>query len=239
MPLRALFLDVGHTLLREEPSRYAIYAEVAAAHGRPVTPEDMRTRMGRAHHELPLELEGAFRYSDPWFRVFIERIFGAGLGLGREPVATVTEELFRRFEAAETFRLYPGVGELLDAARRRGLHVAVISNWSARLPRVLAALQLDGAFDALHVSALEGLEKPDPALFRRALETAGVAPGEALHAGDNPLLDARAALAVGLQAVLVDHGGRGGGGRWDEDDLEGLERVPGLRELRGVILERA
>jgi hypothetical protein len=45
----------------------------------------------------------------------------------------------------------------------------VISNWSARLQRVLAAVGLGDAFDPVLCSACESLEKPDPELFRLAL----------------------------------------------------------------------
>lgn len=230
MPLRAVFLDVGDTLLHERTPRFAIYAEVARAHGAEVAPDAMRRLMRRAHETLPLELDGAYRYSDPWFRAFIRRIFADELGLAADAIPGITDELFRRFEHADTFELFPGALELIDALRTRGLVVGVISNWSARLPRVLRVMGLEERVDPVLCSALERLEKPDPALFRAALARAGVAPQEALHAGDHPLKDVAAAEAVGIEGVLVDHFGRGA-------ELQGT-RVENLAELRAYILGR-
>lgn len=207
MPLRLVLFDVGDTLLGENPSRFEHYARAARARGVAIEAAEMKRRMLAAHHALPRVHQGAFRYTDPWFRAFIARIFGrAGLGLADGEVAAVTEELFERFEDPRTFVVHPGAAELLEELARRGVRRGVVSNWSERLPRVLAATGLARWLDPVLCSALEGLEKPDPELFRRALARAGVAPEEALHVGDHPEKDVTAARAAGLQAIRIDHG---------------------------------
>ena len=54
------------------------------------------------------------------------------------------------------------------------------------------------------VGYLVGLSKPDPAIFRHALERLGVEPREAVFVGDSYAHDALAARAAGLAAVLID-----------------------------------
>jgi FMN phosphatase YigB (HAD superfamily) len=49
-----------------------------------------------------------------------------------------------------------------------------------------------------------GVAKPDPAIFRLALEAMGVDPQHALHIGDTPAADVEGARAAGMHAVLVD-----------------------------------
>jgi putative hydrolase of the HAD superfamily len=51
------------------------------------------------------------------------------------------------------------------------------------------------------------VEKPDPRIFRRALERLGAEPSEALHVGDSPEHDLAGARAVGIAALLVDRRG--------------------------------
>src|SRR5690606_30766477 len=99
----------------------------------------------------------------------------------------------------------PGALKLPDEARARGPAVGEISNCSARLPALLAALGVDDRVDFLLGSALEDLEKPDPVNFRRAPGRAGVAPPDAVHAGDDLEKDFLGARRAGLRAVLVDH----------------------------------
>ena len=54
------------------------------------------------------------------------------------------------------------------------------------------------------ISGKEGIEKPDPAIFRLALERSGIDPGEAVYVGDHPRIDVEGARAVGMDAVLID-----------------------------------
>ena len=161
--------------------------------------------MVQAHHDLPKRIDGAYRYSDPWFAAYIRRIFIDSLGLPEGQLQGLLDELFRSFEDPSTFELYPGTHELIASARAEGLCVGVISNWSARLPRVLEGVGLHESFDFVLCSAIEELEKPEVEIFQRALQKAGVAPREALHAGDHPEKDVAAAQRAGMEGVLVDH----------------------------------
>lgn len=72
---------------------------------------------------------------------------------------------------------------------------------------------LRGLFHHSLTAGAVGAAKPDPALFHQALRLAGAAPGEAIHLGDDPLLDVAAAQAVGMRAVWVNRFGRA----WPED----------------------
>lgn len=207
MTIKAFFVDVGNTLVREVPSRFAIYAECARAHGVEIGTPEMAALMRRAHGEIPARVGGAFRYTDPWFAAYIERIFEHHLGLEHAVLPELSRGLFARFSDPATFQLHPGALEILESARARGLVVGIISNWSARLPGLLQALGVAERVDFVLCSAILELEKPDPEIFLRALQLAGVRPDEALHAGDDLEKDVLGAQRVGIRAVLVDHAG--------------------------------
>lgn len=233
MSLAAVFLDLGNTLVVERASRAELYAAEARRHGLDVDAVRMRECMAAAHAALPREVGGAFRYSDAWFRVFQRRIFVDELGLEPALFEQLSARLFERFEDARSFSVYPGARELLATLRARGLKVGLISNWSERLPRLLAALELTGGFDFVLGSAALRMEKPDPALFQAALSHAHAPPERCLHAGDQLECDARGALATGIAAVLVDHAGRLG-----EAERKLCPVVSSLPELQDLILER-
>ncbi len=57
-------------------------------------------------------------------------------------------------------------------------------------------------------SGAVGVEKPDPAIFRIALERAGVSAAEAMHVGDLFPVDVVGARRAGLEPVLLDPLGR-------------------------------
>lgn len=207
MKLEAVSLDLGNTLLFEVPPRHAIYGEAARSRGRAVSDDAMGRLMRKAHQELPMVIDGSYRYGDRWFEAFIARIFHQELELTAPEVDAITEELFERFEDPATFRLYPGAQELLTGIRELGLRVGLTSNWSARLPRLLHALDLQQHFDFVLSSALERTEKPEPAIFLKAAELAGCPPENMLHAGDHAVKDG-GCLEVGMAFCLVDPLGR-------------------------------
>ena len=226
MTLKAVFIDVGNTLLYEKPSRFEIYAQAARGRGVEVSTEAMASLMRRAHAELPREVRGGFRYTDGWFEAYIESIFHDRLGVEKGALAELRGELFGRFSEPSTFGVFPGGIELLDSLRRRGLVIGLVSNWSPRLPRLLEALGIAPRVDFALASAIERAEKPDPALFERALARAGVAADQAVHAGDDPEKDLAGARRAGIRGVLVD--------RDDRHPREG-PRVRDLAELEGWI----
>ena len=140
MALRALLLDFGGTLAHERESRAALYAAAGRAHGVEVDPARMEALMRDAHAALPQQVDGAFRYSDPWFRVYIARVFQDGLRFEGD-LEGLAEHLLATFSDARTFAAFPDASGLLE--RADGLRTAVVSNWGPRLAPLMAALGIE------------------------------------------------------------------------------------------------
>jgi putative hydrolase of the HAD superfamily len=67
--------------------------------------------------------------------------------------------------------------------------------------RKLECLALVPMFDTVLISDAEGVHKPDPEIFRRALERLGVDAAHACHVGNHPQDDMAGARAAGVKAV--------------------------------------
>jgi len=109
--------------------------------------------------------------------------------------------------AALRFRAFPDALPLLRALKERGVRVVAASNWDASLPDALERTGLAPYLDGAVSSAVVGAAKPDPAVFRAALELARREPGEAFHVGDSPHGDVDGARAAGIRAALLDRHG--------------------------------
>ena len=229
MALRAVFLDAGGTLMWERVPRERLYADAARRRGLDVSDSRMASSMFRVHEELTRTPAAGFRYTERWFEAFIERIFCADLDLQRDELPALQAELFDLFGDPGTFEADPEAPELCAEIRRLGLGQGIVSNWSEPLPHLLDGLGLSQRVDFVLVSAIEGLEKPDPRLFERALERAGVEPHEAVHLGDHPERDYDAARSAGLEAVLLDRNG---------SEPSGTDRVQSLGEFAQWIRRR-
>ena len=196
--LRAVFFDVGGTLLRPWPSVGTIYAAVACRHGLSCAADQME----RAFREswAALKRPGLTVSRKDWWRELVFRT------LGQENEACF-RELFEQFARAEAWQVFPDVEETLREARARGLHVGVISNWDERLRPLLQEIGLARWFDSMTISCEVGAEKPDARIFQAALQAAKVSAGEVLHIGDSFNEDVRGAEAAGMPAMLIDRRG--------------------------------
>jgi putative hydrolase of the HAD superfamily len=96
-----------------------------------------------------------------------------------------------------------GTFATLERLRAAGLRLGVVSNSDGRVEAALTAAGLRDCFEVVIDSALFGSEKPDPAIFRAALQALGVAPNEALYVGDLYEVDVLGARAAGIEAILL------------------------------------
>jgi putative hydrolase of the HAD superfamily len=230
-----VLLDVNQTLLAPRESFATVYASVLSELGwmRPV--EVFETALRESWEELSaLVPAGSDRYSHfpggesaYWLRFASTAIERAG---GDAALAgAALERLREAFRDPGAWRVYPDVVPALEALRSAGARLAVVSNWDSRLPALLSRLGLADYFDAIVVSHLAGVEKPSPAIFRRALADLGADASAALHVGDLPDLDVAGARAAGIDAVLVDRGNR----YPDRPDrIADLSAVPALADAR-------
>ena len=126
------------------------------------------------------------------------------------PALGVDGDLTEPLLAALRFRAYPDAAPALTALRERGLAIVVVSNWDHSLHERLEETGLAGLLDGAVASAEFGVPKPDPAIFRHALELVGVQPGAAWHVGDSPREDVEGAEAAGLAGLLIARDGAPG-----------------------------
>ena len=81
--------------------------------------------------------------------------------------------------------------------------LAVVSNFDGRLRMIFEHLAVSKYFRHVFISSELGADKPDPLIYRRALEASGFAPHEVLHVGDDPKRDWAAAAAAGLEVFQL------------------------------------
>jgi len=160
------------------------------------------------------------------------------VGFGRAPGDADYEALrdaFLRYYGenvmAET-RLFPGVGELLDALRSRDIAWGIVTNKAMRFTeKIVADLSLSpdcivGGDSTPHI-------KPHPAPLLLAAERLNLSPGSCDYLGDD-LRDIQAARAAGMRAVAVEWGytspDNGAPAAWNPDVLlaRPLELLPHL-----------
>ena len=149
------------------------------------------------------------------------------MGKSRQAVSGAYEQFFRGWmEAAgvpqEEFRecaakfaaihreatlwrvVRPGTFEALESFKSAGYRLAIVSNAEGQVESDAKRFGLAPYFDVIVDSHVVGVAKPDPRIFRIALEPLSVRPDEARFAGDIYSIDVEGARAAGIEARLID-----------------------------------
>lgn len=151
------------------------------------------------------------------------RLFLAvGVTATGEQVRATTAAYRQGYLAAR--RAVEGAAALLERLRDRGVAIVVVSNNVLDEQRdKLRHCGLDPWVDALVVSGEEGISKPDPEIFRRALARVGCDAAAAVMVGDSWTADIAGARAAGIRAVWFNPLG-----------LPRPEPAPDVPELRSL-----
>jgi putative hydrolase of the HAD superfamily len=195
--LRAVLFDAGNTLLFLDYARMA--EAVGAALGLPLTGAGLAAGGPAAARSMEqrraTDRERAAAYLEALFLT---------AGVPAERLEQVRDTLARLHAERH---LWSGIAadthDALARLRAAGLRLGVVSNSDGRVEEALGVSGLRDYFDVVVDSTLAGVEKPDPAIFRAALDVLGVRPSEALYVGDLYDVDVIGANAAGIPAVLL------------------------------------
>jgi putative hydrolase of the HAD superfamily len=204
---RAVFFDAGETLVHPDPSFPELFARIVTREGYPREPvaisdgltmvSDEFRRASREHALWTTSPERSRRF---WLGVYDR--FLEVLDLPRTD--GLADTLYRSFTYRANYAAFDDVRPSLERLRGEGLTLGLISNYEAWLEDLLADLELTSLLPIRVVSGIEGVEKPDPAIFRLALERAELPAEEVVYVGDVPDFDYDPPAALGMFPVLVD-----------------------------------
>lgn len=205
--IRAVFFDVGGTLLRPAYDLAAVIEQEAAVDALRIDPGTLagvpslvstrlaeRARSGRPF-TFPAGASEAF-----WTGIYAEVLRASG---PPDRVAPVARRIYDRLASPRSYACYRDTLPALRDLAGRGYALGVISNWESWLHRLLDQAALRPLLAQVIVSAAVEIEKPDPRIFRLAVDATGLRPGQIAYVGDNPLVDAAAARDAGLVPILV------------------------------------
>ena len=138
---------------------------------------------------------------DRSFRVHLATAF-----LGPDPDLRALEARAARYWQYPPSALHADVVPTLHSLLDAGYRLGVIANQPSQVRAAMERDGLVGFFEVWGVSDDLGLHKPDPALFHRTLELAGVAGERTVMVGDRLDYDMRPARAAGMHTVWLLRG---------------------------------
>jgi len=225
--IQAITFDVGGTLIHPWPSVGHVYSQVAARHGYRELPVDTLNQQFAAAWAA----KGAFNHSRAEWLALVKQTF-AGI-IPYPSLEKLFGDLYAHFAKREAWKVFEDVQPALDELRRSGRSLGIISNWDERLRPLLQELQLSQYFPVIVISNEVGAVKPDPAIFKRAVDLLGVPAGSLLHVGDSLDEDVTGAERAAMRELLLDRKGKTDSARrW----YPTLEAIPDLNCLLQLLL---
>jgi 5'-nucleotidase len=195
-----VFLDVGNILLDEDPLTYLVFRRHVEA--------IQKRRPDLSFAELLAEREARAAAGSAWPLWDVVSVY-----LDEPRCAEVWAEAEREVRArfAELSPLVTGAVELVDQLAQR-FRIGLIANQGDPARDRLASIGMLDRFEVVLLSEREGLYKPDPQVFRLAIERAGVSASRCLMVGDRLDNDLAPAAEVGMATAWV---------RWPSRDAKG------------------
>jgi putative hydrolase of the HAD superfamily len=189
----AVVFDLGGVLTESPMTAFAAYEEEAG---------------------LPSGLIRRLNSTDPdtnaWARFERNELDVAGFSAAFEAEAAAVGHRVEasRVLAALRGELRPSMVAAVRRLREAGLPLALLSNNVAPMERTGGLGELLGLFDAIVESSVEGVRKPEPEIYRRALTRLSEAVGRQIEAADCAYLDdlginLKPARALGFSTIKV------------------------------------
>src|SRR5947208_4188113 len=205
--IKAIFFDAAGTLFYLTKTVGEHYAYIGREVGLDLDAQELDRAFHIAWQEMPRRsaIEGPRENDDKgWWRELVGRVFDQVTpSLSEFDRDNFFEVAYEHFAEPGVWELYPEVPDVLEQLRKR-FQLAVISNFDGRLRSILQHLGISKYFAHAFISSELGADKPDPEIYRRALNLMDLNADEVLHVGDDPERDWKATIAAGLSVFRLD-----------------------------------
>ncbi len=121
-----------------------------------------------------------------------------------DPDGKIAGALSDRMRSPGIWSAFYDAGRALEGLKKLGCLVGVIANAEANLSSSLDHVGLSRYIDTITTSEEAGAEKPDPAIFHKALAKSGLEPKRCVYVGDVPEIDILGARNAGITQVWLD-----------------------------------
>jgi len=202
MPLTTILFDAGGVLVQPDWQRVR---EILGDMLKPVSNDRLRQAEWICHRELDTATVIQDTNDDQrWFRFFERTLALAGVPTPDD----LKDRLLALYEVHRQNNLWSDlpsdVVPTLDRLQSSGYRLGVVSNANGTVESLLHNVGLSNYFLTIVDSGREGVEKPNPEIFRRALARMNAAPSQTTHIGDYFHIDVVGAERAQIFPVLLD-----------------------------------
>lgn len=206
---KLLTIDITNTVIRVLGGVGQQYASIAAIYGLKADADKLNVafQTNWKEHNLNNPNFGLLKgmTAHVWWNELVKQCFISSGYSDSEKLSRIATHLYLHFTTANAWEVLPDANKVLQLVKSKGLTIGVVSNFDKRLEKVLSSVGLLHNFDFVLGSQLVGHAKPDPMIFQKALDLAGVCASKAVHVGDNVENDYLGSRSVGISGLLLSN----------------------------------
>jgi HAD superfamily hydrolase (TIGR01549 family) len=204
--IKAILFDFGDTLVTLSPSKEELFVRAARSTGLELGIDSVR-------HAYEI-VDFHNKYSsvsvtdrDSFYRKYNEQLCEA-LGVS-DYFVRLHPALVKQFRQDKKWVLIEDTQEALIRLDRREMPLALVANWGSNLEDLTGQLGIRHFFSVIVSSQSAGVEKPNPLIFKRAVDEFALSTqtDRILYVGNEYRADVSGARAAGLTPVLIDKNG--------------------------------
>ena len=218
----SVLLDAGGVLLDLD---YAYLRRLLKAHEYVATEQELARQEAIARVQINRHVADGGTVADAW-RDYFHAILG-GSGVPADARDSIIDSLRQAHERVGLWTVAIEEGPATVARLKAdGYRIGVVSNAEGQVARDLDEAGYRGLFEIVVDSHIVGIEKPDPAIFRIAMDKMKIRPESAVFVGDVPAVDVEGARAAGITPILLDRFGLFE--EWNVLRLKSTQELPAL-----------
>ena len=210
--IKAVFFDWFNTLARYEPPREVLQSQALQGFGIHIPPDKIMPALLIADKEFfkentisPIRKRSPEEQAKLYTRYQAMILTEAGVDVSHEPdMVTKIMKKVRELAKGMHFVLFDDVLSTMQSLKEQSLILGLLTNLDRDVDSICRGLGLEPYFDFIVTSGQVDADKPQPPIFLAALEKAGVDASQAIHIGDQYIIDVVGARGVGINPILLD-----------------------------------
>lgn len=203
MKVKGLIFDYGGTLDTGGNHWGKVLWHAYERHGMPVTEEQFREAYVHGERTLGrnpiVKPHFTFRETlEHKLRLQFDYLSSAGACLNDDMLNVLLDDVY-----AQTLCHTAHSVDVLNSLIHRGMPMVLVSNFYGNIQTVLSEFGFNDLFLTIIESAVVGVRKPDPQIFRLGVDALGLLPEEVLVVGDSMDKDIVPARIIGSRTVWI------------------------------------
>lgn len=199
--IEAVFIDFGDTLVATEP----LYIERLRISFEKAGVSRSYPEIEKAYLEADWRSASVLISKTPFPQESWRNLFAAVMAEILNIKSNVAEVMKRVSDEMALIKplrkLVSGAENFLDFCKSKGIRLILLTNNDGHIYEKCKEVKIENYFDFMLDSTLEGLIKPNPALFARALQKTGLHADAVVHIGDLLGCDVLGAQQAGIKAI--------------------------------------